>query len=384
MAKHHHARTTVHSLKSKECSDLAVNALNHNLNIPINGKLSQKTLFQTIIGMAVNRLSIHSIGNFVQKGPCETSIKYHLAKLDLPTLESVNSQILMNPADSILKKGKKYQFAIDLTNDPYYGKIDDTNADYIIRSKMKKSTTYFYSYVSLYTIRKGERLTVAVFPVKKGVKMVEYVRKCMETIQQLDINVEVLCLDRGFYLKEVFAFLQGEGIPHIVPVKKHSIEMKTLLKGKKARFARYTMKGKVKSLEMDIAIDVQYQQGKMGKYGNVNLGYVVHGLNWTTRRIYNTYKTRFAIEASYRIRNSVKCKTSSKNVTIRYLYAIISLLLKNIWVVLQRTYFSPVKRGPRTVEEDLFRFDLFRMLVWEGIRKVLRPVTEIPVLRAPV
>ncbi|WFN34998.1 hypothetical protein L1S32_02445 [Methanogenium sp. S4BF] len=151
----------------------------------------------------------------------------------------------MNPADSILKKGKKYQFAIDLTNDPYYGNIDDTKADYIIRSKMKKSTTYFYSYVSLYTIRKGERLTVAVFPVKKGVKMVEYVRKCMETVQQLDINVEVLCLDRGFYSKEVFAFLQGEGISHIVPVKKHSIEMKTLLKGKMARFAQYTNKGKV-------------------------------------------------------------------------------------------------------------------------------------------
>ena len=144
------------------------------------------------------------------------------------------------------------------------------------------------------------------------------------------------------------------------------------------------MKGKGKPLEMDIAIDVQYQQGKMGKYGNVNLGYVVHGLSWTTRRIYNTYKTRFAIEASYRIRNRVKCKTSSKNVTIRYLYAIISLLLKNIWVVLQWTYFSPIRRGPRTVEEDLFRFEQFRMLVWEGIRKVLRPVTEIYALRAPV
>gem|GEM_PF-4390759 len=48
------------------------------------------------------------------------------------------------------------------------------------------------------------------------------------------------------------------------------------------------MKGKGKPFEMDIAIDVQYQQGKMGKYGNVNLGYGVHGLDWTTRRIYNT------------------------------------------------------------------------------------------------
>ena len=124
MTKYQNARTTVNTLKSKECSDLAVNALNRNLNIPINGKLSQKTLFQTITGMSVNRLSIHSIGNIVQKVPCETSIRHHLSKLDLSTLESMNSQILTYGTDTLLKRGKKYQFAIDLTNDPYYGKID--------------------------------------------------------------------------------------------------------------------------------------------------------------------------------------------------------------------------------------------------------------------
>ncbi|MDE4907283.1 ISH3 family transposase [Methanogenium marinum] len=309
--------------------------------------------------MSVNRLSIHSIGNIAQKVPCETSIRYHLSKLDLPTLEDMNPRILTDAAASSFREDKKYPFAIDLTNDPYYGKIDDTNADYIIRSRPKKSTTSFYSYVSLYVIQKGERLTLAVFLVRKGVKMVEYVRKCVETIHNLNVNVEVLCLDRGFYSKNMFTFLQDEVIPHIVPVKKHSVEIKALLKGNKSRFGKYTMKSKGKPLEIDIAIDVHYQQGK---HGNVNLGYVVHGIDWTTRKIYSTYKTRFAIEASYRIRNIVKCKTSSKNVVVRYLYAIISLLLKNIWVVLQRTYFSPVRRGPRTIDEDLFRFDQFQMM----------------------
>ncbi|WFN35450.1 hypothetical protein L1S32_04890 [Methanogenium sp. S4BF] len=183
MAKYHRsARNTVRTLKSKECSDLAVNALNRNLEIPINGQLGQKTLFQTIIGMSVNRLSIHSIGNIAQKVPCETSIRYHLSKLDLPTLENVNQRILTSVAASFLREEKKYQVSIDLTNDPYYGNIDDTNADYVIRSRPKKSTTSFYSYVSLYIIQKGDRLTLAVFPVKKGIKMVEYVRKCVEAI----------------------------------------------------------------------------------------------------------------------------------------------------------------------------------------------------------
>ena len=48
-------------------------------------------------------------------------------------------------------------------------------------------------------------------------------------------------------------------------------------------------------------------------------------------------------------------------------------------------YFTPlVKRGQRTIEEDLFRFDSFWMLVREDSINVLSPVTEISVLRVPV
>jgi hypothetical protein len=84
---------------------------------------------------------------------------------------------------------------------------------------MKASTTTFYSYVSLYIPTKGQRLTLGVFPVKKGVSKVEYIRKFLAIIHDLDVNIAVLCLDRGFYSNDVFSFLQSENIPHIVPVK---------------------------------------------------------------------------------------------------------------------------------------------------------------------
>jgi hypothetical protein len=65
----------------------------------------------------------------------------------------------------------------------------------------------------------------------------------------------------------------------------------------------------------------------------------------------------------------VKAKTSSRNVVLRYLLTIISFLLKNIWVALQWMFFSKVQRGPRTIDEDLFRFDFFRLFVLEGSGK---------------
>ncbi len=374
-------RRIKNEIRAEDCSEIAVDAINRNLTISINGTLRQKTLIQSLVGMSATKLSVHSINKAVEKVPCETSVRYHLSKVDLESLFEIQSKILTYSNDQILVPGKSYRFAIDFTDDPYYGEIIEANKDYVLKSKMKKSTTTFYSYVSLYITTKGQRQTLAVFPVKKGVSKVEYIRKFLAIIHNAKVNTQVLCLDRGFYSKDVFSFLQKEKIPHIVPVRKHGEELKKILRGNHSRYAQYTMMGTGEPLSLTLAIDVQYLLGRNKKYGNVNLGYVVYGINWKPRRIYRVYTNRFAIESSYRIRNIVKARTSTRNVVIRYLLTIISFLLKNIWVSLQWMFFSKVQRGPRTVAEDLFRFDFFRLLVWEGIRKKLKFVSFVSVLR---
>ena len=376
------ARRIKNEIRAEDCSEIAVEAINRNLTISINGTLKQKTIIQSLVGMSANKLSVHSINKSVEKVPCETSVRYHLSKVDLDSLLELQSKILTYSNDQILVPGKSYHFAIDFTDDPYYREIVDVNKDYVIKSKMKDSTTTFYSYVSLYITTKGQRLTLAVLPVKKGVSKVEYIRKFLAFIDDAKVNIDVLCLDRGFYSNDVFSFLQTENIPHIVPVRKHGKELKEILRGNHSRYARYTMMGTGEPLEITLAIDVQYLQGKNKKFGNVNLGYVVYGIDWNPRRVYRVYKNRFAIESSYRMRNIVRARTSSRNIAIRYLLTIISFLLKNIWVSLQWIFFSRVRRGPRTIDEDLFRFDFFRLFVWEGIRKKLKFVTFVTVLRS--
>ena len=383
MVKHRQiARRIKNEIRAEDCSEIAVDAINRNLTIPINGSLTQKTIIRSLVGMSANKLSVHSIEKVVEKIPCETSFRYHLSKVDLDSLQEVQSKILTYTRDQILTRGKSYPFAIDFTNDPYYGEIVGDNDGFVIKSKMKDSTTTFYSYVSLYIITKGQRLTLGVFPVKKGVSKVGYIQKFLAIINDLDVNIAILCLDRGFYSIDVFSFLQTENIPHIVPVRKYGKDLRKILRGNHSRYAQYTMMGTGEPLDLTLAIDVQYLQGWNKKFGNVNLGYVVYGIDWKPRKVQLTYKKRFAIESSYRMRNIVKAKTSSRNVVIRYLLTIISFLLKNIWVSLQGMFFSRVRQGPRTIDEDLFRFDLFRLFVWEGIRKKLKLVTFVEVLRS--
>ncbi len=143
------ARRIKKEIRAEDCSEIAVEAINRHITISINETLKQKTLIQSLVGMSANKLSVHSINQTVEKVPCETSVRYHLSKVNLDSILELESKILTYSNDQILIPGKSYHFAIDFTNDPYYGEIVDANKDYVVKSKMKDSTTTFYSYVSL-------------------------------------------------------------------------------------------------------------------------------------------------------------------------------------------------------------------------------------------
>ena len=368
-------------LRSKECIYNILKPLVDNIQIPINGSLTSKDIFQTAISMAVNKNSIHSVQKRYEKVPCETSLRHHLKKLDLEKLMEVNNKILIQKPIETLKPNKKYEFAIDFTNDPYYGEIDTSNEKYVIRGQAKKSSNSFYSYVSLYIINSNERFTISVLPVEKSKSKVYYLSYFIDLINSLNFGIRILCLDREFYSIDVFEFLRNLNIPHIVPVVKKGDRIKKILTGNRNRFDMYLMKNSEKEILLDIAIDVKYLKGKRGKKGRENLGFVVYGINWNPRKVSTVYRRRFAIESSYRIRNQVKPNTSTKNVFIRYFYALISFLLKNIWLCLQKKRFTIVQRGPPIIEEDLFRFDVFLLLIEGWVRRKLKMRIAVECLR---
>ncbi|MBN2862657.1 MAG: ISH3 family transposase [Bacteroidales bacterium] len=368
-------------LNSKECIDTILKPLTEYIQIPINGSLTSRDLFHTIIGMSVNNLSVHSVSSGYHSTPCETSMRYHLKKLNLEDLIAINEKILMYLPNNYLKKGRKYRFAIDYTDDPYYGGTDDSNKNHVRRSKAKKSTNSFYSYISLYIIDKRQRFTLSVLPVNNEIRKEEYLDYFISLIDRMELEIEVLCLDREFYTREVIDLLQCCDIPYIIPVVEKGVEIKNIVKGRRQRYADYSMNLYGRIIPLKIAVDVKYMKGKRGKSGSDNLAFVIYGINWSPRKISNVYRTRFAIESSYRMRNIVKPKTSTKDVTVRYLFAIVSFLMRNVWLYLQKKHFTPLKRGSPVVKEDLFRFDMFLLLVDVWIRNKLKARTYVECFR---
>ena len=132
-------------LKSKECIDLILKPLTDHVTIKVNGSLTSKDIFLTVMSMSVENNSVHSILKHYLDVACETSLQYHLKKLNMEELIESNEKILFQELIKTLKTGKSYDFAIDLTDDPYYGKVDSTNENYVISGQAKKSTNSFYS-----------------------------------------------------------------------------------------------------------------------------------------------------------------------------------------------------------------------------------------------
>ena len=82
-------------LKSKECVDTVLQSLIDHVTIKINGSLTSEDVFRTVLSMAVNRNSVHSITTQYQDVGCETSLLYHLKKLNMEELVRSNEKILL-------------------------------------------------------------------------------------------------------------------------------------------------------------------------------------------------------------------------------------------------------------------------------------------------
>ena len=365
-----------------ECFYNVLNPLKKYLPLRMRGKWKMKDIYGPLIGMATERQSIHSIDKVLVKNPSETTIWHHLNKLNINRMMKVNNLLLSEPIMDCIDKEKPHIFIIDDTDDSYYGEVTALNEEYVVGGKTKKSTNQFYRYITLYIVIGQKKFTLAVLPVKKDKTNVEYVQEFIEIIGKMELKIEVLLIDRGFYSTELFLSLQKFQTPFIIPIKRHGKEMKKLLNCRCSHYATYTMDGKAGSVDLSIAIAAKYIKGKYGKGCVETLGFIVSGVDWKPNKVARVYKRQFSIEASYRMKNIVKPRTSTKRPSIRYLITLISMLLKNIWVAMNWRYFSPIKKGPRTIDEDKYRFDHFRLMVWSFVAKKFRFVRKVLALRS--
>ena len=153
------------------------------------------------------------------------------------------------------------------------------------------------------------------------------------------------------------------------------------LKGRKSYKTTHTLnKNRDNEVTFPVWIVGKYLKGKRGKFGIKYLPYVVYKVKISLDYIYQDYRKRFGIEASYRLKNICRIRTTSKNPLIRLLYVGISFLLVNIWIYLLWSKISKPRRGGRLVYNYLFTLKQMLAFLSNAINRIyeVREIVYLP------
>ncbi len=113
-----------------------------------------------------------------------------------------------------------------------------------------------------------------------------------------------------------------------------------------------------------VCVKCRNRRGERGRHGREALVYAYGGglkpssYQW----VKETYRSRFAIETSYRQLHQARIRTCTRDPLLRLLYVAVALLLRNVWVWLHWEVLAHRRRGGRRV--DLGPLSFRKMLVW--------------------
>ena len=96
-------------------------------------------------------------------------------------------------------------------------------------------------------------------------------------------------------------------------------------------------------------------------------------------QIAHEYRCRFGIEASYRLMNKVRARTTCKQAEFRLFLVTLAFFLLNMWVYVKWNYLFVSKPGPHVVLHHLLPLDQWRAWLWEMVKQRLRLSLFIPI-----
>jgi len=188
------------------------------------------------------------------------------------------------------------------------------------------------------------------------------------------VRPRYLLLDRGFCSVDVIRYLQQARYSWLMPLvlrgrkashPKGISGSRTFATYKRSSWGYYTMTNAAKrKASFRVCVKCRNRRGERGQRGRQALVYAFGGClrpssyTW----VKETYRSRFAIETSYRQMHQARIRTCTRDPLLRLLYVGVALLLRNVWVWLHWQVLACRQRGGRRI--DLGRLSFRKMLVW--------------------
>lgn len=363
--------------------ELAVSSVLCLLSFHMQGFYTIRDMALVVVQACSRAVSINQACKDLKKAPDESTVRHHLSKLSMRSLERRLNSILPKWAVKLLT-GRSLRIAIDFTYIPYHGRPSERITE-LRNGPARHGTTWFHVYASAYVILYGRRYTLALKYVRRRESLIHVIEGLLKRLEALNIRVGCLFLDRGFYTIDVINYLKARRIPFVMPVvcRGRSGGVRRLLQTKRSYTTEYVMRNLAEHKETSFFVHIVriYLKSRYrGKHGSVCYGYALYPLHIVSlKRVFDEYRKRFGIESSYRLMNQSRARTSSRDPKRRLLFIAVSFILINTWVYVKWESVSITVKGRhgRRVMDEVLPYRTVLMMLCTIITRIYGIVIRV-------
>ena len=228
--------------------------------------------------------------------------------------------------------------AIDEHDEPYYG-MDNR---YLINAPFHKfrGTERAYRFATADSVKNGERFTLSVMrkdPLD-GIDNAMEVDLLLGHAMSLGVTINIVLMDRGYLDVGVMRKVEALNLKYIIPAKDNpkvmrfkGMEMKYCDSGFSFLVIKDNVSSGVESIEMKFVHVIYYTDRKRHDFSFYTNMEVTES---NVMELAETYRERWGVENGYLEKKEAKEKTHSPNMGVRYFLFFISVLLYNLWILL--------------------------------------------------
>ena len=266
-------------------------------------------------------------------GPTGETVFSRLKDADFEKIKEAFYAIMYTvfPIIKRLLRNRKVALAFDITEEPYYGKVEGL---WIHPNRPVRGSTGCFKYLTASVVERDNRFILGSLPVRVGYDTVALVMELLTHVRDC-VRTETLLFDRGFDNYRLIAALLDAGLQYQILWRKDKWTKKLLKKMKRNQrhevvaIKTYSYKKSKHKVKVRFVLIKGYKRYKKGKsYNWVFATNIRRGWN----HLYiDKYKMRWGIETIFRVLDSIGIKTTTKNEVIRYFLHIFCCLLYNLW-----------------------------------------------------
>jgi putative transposase len=268
-------------------------------------------------------------------GPTGETVFSRLKDTDFEEIKSAFYSVLESllPALKRRLRNRRIILAFDLTDEPYYGKVQGL---WIHPQKPARGSTGCFKFITVSCADRSTKFILGSLPVMVGADIVELVIELVKQARQF-ITPEIILFDRGFDDYRLVEALQQAGVRYQILWRKNKWTAKIFKKIKRGemmevnRTGTYSQDKSKHQVNLRFVLIKKYKRYKRSKA--YNWVFCTNTRQKSQHFYIDKYRKRWNIETTFRVLDNIQIKTTTKNEVIRYFINMFCCLVYNLWKV---------------------------------------------------